>query len=222
MIMISKMAFSSALLASSLWFTLLQLRSFGQIFVGIADNSVIPLPGSMDVFTIWLAASRPGLWPYYAFMATVGAVLGGYLTYLLARKGGKEALESRLPKWQARRLCRAFERWGMGAVAIPALLPPPFPIVPSLIVAGAFQLPPRKFLTALVIGRSIRFTIIAGLGARYGTAIVNFFARYYEPTLIVLIGLAVVASSFAVFQYHLRGGFSRFAKQPRRRPRRAA
>jgi membrane protein YqaA with SNARE-associated domain len=220
--MISKLVFAFTLLANSLWLTLLQLRSFGQIFVGIADNSVIPLPGSMDVFTIWLAASRPKLWFYYALMATVGAVLGGYLTYLLARKGGKEALEARLPKWQAAKLCRAFERWGIGAVTIPALLPPPFPIVPSLIVAGALQLPPKKFLTALVIGRAIRFTIIAGLGAMYGGAIVNFFAGYYKPTLIILIGLAVLAGAFAAVQYYRRRGLSRPAKRAVRRRTRAA
>jgi membrane protein YqaA with SNARE-associated domain len=192
---------------ASLWYALLQLRSFGQILVGIADNSVIPLPGSMDVFTIWLAASRPRLWPYYAFMATVGAVFGGYLTYALARKGGKEAIEARLRKRQAARLYRAFERWGMGAVAIPALLPPPFPIVPSLLVAGALQFPPKKFVTALVIGRSIRFIIIAGLGAFYGTSIVGFFAQYYRPTLIVLISLAVLAGAFAIYQYYRARGY---------------
>ncbi|HEX8815656.1 MAG TPA: VTT domain-containing protein [Terriglobales bacterium] len=186
----------------SLWYSLLQLRSFSQILIGIADNSVIPLPGSMDVFTIWLAATRPQLWPYYALMATAGAVLGGYLTYLLARKGGKEAIEARLSKRRSAKLYRAFERWGMGAVAIPAILPPPFPMVPSLLVAGALQLPPKKFLAALAVGRAIRFTIIAGLGAIYGTAIVNFFARYYKPTLIILIALAVLAGSFAIFQYY--------------------
>src|SRR5580700_6766408 len=127
--------------ASGLWLWLLRLRSAGQIIVGVADNSIIPLPGSMDVFTIWLAASQPRWWFYYAIMATLGALIGGYLTYFLARKGGKEALERKLRKKQADRVCRQFERWGLGAVAIPALLPPPFPIVPSLIAAGALQFP---------------------------------------------------------------------------------
>jgi membrane protein YqaA with SNARE-associated domain len=187
---------------ASIWAWLLHLRGLGQIMVGIADNSVIPLPGSTDVFTIWLAASRRELWFYYAIMATVGSVVGGYLTYFLARRGGKEALERKLRKKRAQRLYRQFERWGIGAVAIPALLPPPFPIVPSLIAAGALQLPPKKFLGALGVGRGIRFTIIAGLGAIYGDAIVNFFARYYKPTLLSLIGLAVLGSIAAVIGYY--------------------
>ena len=138
----------------------------GLILLGIADNSVIPLTGSMDVLTIWLAANHREPWPYYAFMATVGAVLGGYITYRLAHKGGKETLERKLSKRTAAKVHERFERWGFYAIAVPAILPPPFPIVPFLLAAGAMQYPPRKFLTALTMGRAIRFTILASLGAR--------------------------------------------------------
>jgi membrane protein DedA with SNARE-associated domain len=215
------MHFALRCFASSLWMWILHLRSFGQIIVGIADNSIIPLPGSMDVFTIWLAATEPKYWFYYAIMATVGALVGGYLTYLLARKGGKEALEKRLRKRQAEKIYRQFERWGMGAVAIPALLPPPFPIVPSLLAAGALQLPPKKFLGALALGRGIRFTIIAGLGSIYGDAISNFFARYYTPTLLILIALAVLASIFAFVEYLRRRKPARRSSAVKRRERAA-
>jgi len=192
------------LAALSLRLRLLHLRSLGQIVVGIADNSIVPLPGSMDVFTIWLAASRPRLWFYYAIMGTVGSLIGGYFTYLLARAGGKQALERRLRKKQAQRVYRQFDRWGAGAVAIPALLPPPFPIVPSLLAAGALQFPPRRFLGALALGRGIRFIVVAGLGAFYGSAIVGFFSQYYKPALLILIGLAVLASLAGLVEYSRR------------------
>jgi len=68
------------------------------VLLGVADNSIIPLTGSMDVLTIWLAARHHEPWPYYAFMATLGAVIGGYITYALARKGGKETMERKLSK----------------------------------------------------------------------------------------------------------------------------
>src|SRR6476661_8433572 len=69
------------------------LGGLGFIPLGLIDSSVIPLPGSMDVLTIVLAARKPDLWLYYAVMATIGSVIGGYVTYRLARKGGKETLE---------------------------------------------------------------------------------------------------------------------------------
>src|ERR1019366_10116439 len=102
---------------------------------------------------------HPNLWVYYAIMATAGALVGGYLTYRMARKGGKETLEKRFSKKKVNKIYSIFERWGFASVAISALLPPPFPIVPMLLAAGAMQYPTRKFLTALAVGRGIRFTI---------------------------------------------------------------
>jgi membrane protein YqaA with SNARE-associated domain len=159
------------------------------------------LTGSADVLTIWLAARRPDLWPYYALMATIGAVGGGFITYSLARKGGKETLERKMSKQRAAKVCQRFERWGFGAVAIPAVLPPPFPIVPFLLAAGALQYSRKKFLGALVLGRSARYTIIAGLGALYGNSITAFFSQYYKAALGILIGLSLVGAAGAVWQY---------------------
>jgi len=195
------MAFVAPILALSLWHGLRRLRSVGLVIVGVADSSLIPMPGSTDVLTIWLAATGREYWPFYAAMATLGAVLGGYLTYDLARRGGKEALERRKARKRAEKLYRSFERWGFGAVAVPAMLPPPFPIVPFLLAAGALQYPRKKFLSALALGRGIRFTIIAALGAHYGDTIAGFFAKYYTPALIVLIALAVAAAALALIEY---------------------
>ncbi len=153
-----------SLLAISTWVRLRRLGGWGLVLLGVADNSVIPLTGSMDVLTIWLAARHREPWPYYALMATIGAVLGGYITYSLARKGGKQAMEHRLSKRRAAKVYKRFERWGFGAIAIPALLPPPFPFVPFLLAAGAMQYSRVKFLGALVLGRGVRYSIAAYLG----------------------------------------------------------
>ena len=189
------------LLAVSTWVRLRRLGGVGLVVLGIADNSVIPLTGSMDVLTIWLAARHREPWPYYALMATVGAVLGGYITYSLARKGGKQAMERRLSKRKAAKVYQRFERWGFGAIAIPAVLPPPFPFVPFLLAAGAMQYSRLKFLGALVLGRGVRYSIAAYLGVVYGTHILRFFSRYNKEALAVLIGLAVVGGILTLIQY---------------------
>lgn len=186
------------------WHWMFRFRSAGLIAVGIADNSVIPMPGSLDVFTIWLAASQPHYWPFYAAMATAGALIGGYITYAIARKGGKEALESKLSKKRVSQLYRRFERWGFWGVVLPAILPPPFPIVPFLLAAGALQYPPKRFIGSLALGRAIRFSILAGLGAMYGTVITNFFSKYYKPALIFLVSLSVIAGILALIGYYRR------------------
>jgi membrane protein YqaA with SNARE-associated domain len=190
-----------SLLAVSTWVRLRRLGGPGLVLLGIADNSVIPLTGSMDVLTIYLAARHREPWPYYALMATIGAVIGGYITYSLARKGGKQALERRLSKRKAAKVYKRFERWGFSAIAVPALLPPPFPFVPFLLAAGALQYSQKKFLSALLVGRGIRYSIAAYLGALYGTHILRFFSRYYKPTLAILIGLAVIGGILSLVQY---------------------
>ena len=112
------------LLAVSTWVRLRRLGGWGLVLLGLADNSVVPLTGSVDVLTIWLSARHREPWPYYALMATVGAVVGGYITYSLARKGGKNAMERKLSKRSAEKITQRFERWGFGAIAVPAMLPP--------------------------------------------------------------------------------------------------
>jgi membrane protein YqaA with SNARE-associated domain len=188
-------------LAVTAWQHLRRMGGPGLVILGVADNSVVPLTGSMDVLTIWLAARHLHPWPYYAAMATIGAVIGGYITYALARKGGKETMERKLSKKRAKQFSGAFERWGFGAVAIPALLPPPFPFVPFLIVAGAMQYPRQKFLGALTLGRGVRYSIAAFLGFHYGRHILRFFSHYYKPALAILIGLAVIGTVLSIVQY---------------------
>jgi membrane protein YqaA with SNARE-associated domain len=189
------------LLIISILRQLRRLGGVGLVLLGVADNSVIPLTGSMDVLTIYLAARHRQTWLYYGLMATLGAVIGGYITYALARKGGKQAMERKLSKRRAAKVYATFERWGFWAVAVPALLPPPFPFVPFLIAAGALQYSREKFLGALTLGRLVRYSIVAGLGALYGTHIVRFFSRYYKPALTILIGLAVLGGVLTLIQY---------------------
>jgi membrane protein YqaA with SNARE-associated domain len=188
-------------IAFSVWQHLRRMGGPGLVVLGLVDNSVIPITGSMDVLCIWLAARHREPWPYYTFMATLGALLGGYITYALARKGGEETLERKLSKKREDQVRQKFDRWGFFAVAVPALLPPPFPIVPFLIAAGALQYPPKRFLGALALGRGVRYTIEAFLGFHYGRHILRFFSKYYAPALAILIGLAVLGSILTLIEY---------------------
>jgi membrane protein YqaA with SNARE-associated domain len=183
------------------WRQLRHMGGPGLVILGLVDNSVVPVTGSMDVLTIWLAARHSEPWPYYAAMATLGALIGGYITYALAHKGGKEAMEHRLSKKKADQISGRFERWGFFAVALPALLPPPFPFVPFLIVAGALQYPRKRFLGALALGRGVRYVVEAFLGFHYGRHILSFFREYYKPALGILIGLAVLGAVLTLIEY---------------------
>lgn len=173
------------------------LGGLGFIPLGLVDASIIPIPGSMDVLTIILCARRSDLWIYYAIMATIGSVLGGLATYRLARRGGKAMLAHRFSAPTLKRVYAIFERWGFGAIALPALLPPPVPMVPFVLTAGALQYSVQKFLTALTLGRTARFTLLAFLSARYGRPMLTYISRNGHPVLMTVIG--VIAAAVAVF-----------------------
>ena len=179
----------------SVWTWIQGLGGLGLILLGLADNTpfVSAPPGSEDVFLILLSAHHPQWWVYYAFMATVGEVLGGYLGYRLAAKGGRETFEKKVGKPRAEKIYERFEKRGFLTMFTGSILPPPFPFSPMVMVAGVMQYPRKKFLSALFTGRTTRFLIEAFLGRVYGQQMIAFFSRHYRPLCYVLIAVLVTA-----------------------------
>jgi membrane protein YqaA with SNARE-associated domain len=171
---------------------LVHLGALGFLPLGLLDSSIIPLPGSMDVLTILLAARDAELWPYYAVMATIGSVLGGFVTYRLAHKGGEKAMEKRLSPKTVKKVTKIFEERGFAAIAIPALLPPPTPLVPFLLAAGAMQYSVKKFLLAMTTGRIVRYMILAYLAARYGRKMLPMLAAH--PLVLGGVGAVMMGT----------------------------
>ena len=136
----------------------------------------------------WNGAAMPVV---YAVMATLGSMLGGFVTYRLARQGGEKSLEKRLSAKSMKRVIKLFERWGFAAIAIPALLPPPMPLVPFLLAAGAMQYSVKKFLAAMALGRIVRYMILAYLAARFGRKMLPFLLQHGHPMLAAVVGLVV-------------------------------
>lgn len=195
---------ATTVVGGAVWKWILRLGAPGLIVIGLIDNSVIPIPGGMDIFVILLTAHHRTWWAVYALTATASAVLGGYVTYRLAKKGGKESLEKKIGESRAQKVYRRFAERGFSTVMVGAMIPPPFPMVPVLMAAGVLQYSPRKFLTALGIGRGLRFLAVAFLGRVYGTAIVGWFGRYYRPFLYALIAAGVAGGlvAFAYFKWY--------------------
>ena len=192
-------ALISAFIEGALKHWIFRLGGIGLILVALVDNSFIPLPGGLDVFTILLASGRHVLWPYYAFMAIVGSIIGAYLTYRIGVKGGREVLEKKIGKKRAEKVYKKVEDAVFTSVFISVLIPPPFPAVPVMIAAGALEVPRKKFLSAVAVGRAIRYTIDALLGVYYGHAIIGFFRQYYKPALYSCIALGVLGGLGLLF-----------------------
>ena len=194
---------SLILLSESAWKWIHRLGGPGLILLGLADSApfISAPPGSEDIFVIVLAGRHHESWAYYAFMATVGEVLGGYLAYRLAEKGGQQTLERKLAKPRAERIYKRFEKHGFMTVFTGAILPPPFPFSYVPMAAGVMQYPGKNFLTALTEGRAARFFAVAYLGRTYGRQMISFFSRHYRQSLDALIALAVLAGIGALVYF---------------------
>lgn len=208
---------------SGIWKWLHRLGGPGLILVALVDNSVVPIPGGLDVFTVLLSSHQRNWWFYYAAMSSAGAVVGGYITYRLAEKGGEETLERKIGKKKAQEVYQKFEGQGGFWIFFGSILPPPFPMVAVLMAAGVLEYPKKKFLATLALGRSLRYFALAWVGHRYGTAILHWFTRYHQPLLYALIAGAVLgglgtAVYFAWIRPRLRARHSKNEKQKNQEP----
>ena len=204
LLMNGEWTFAAAPVGQQIWHWIVRLGAIGFIPLGLVDASVVPVPGSMDVLLIVLSARQKDLWSYYALAATLGAVIGGYVTYRLARQGGKEAFEKKVKPDMLKRVQGWFARSGFAAVAVPALLPPPIPMVPFLMAAGAAQYPRKKFLLALTVGRLTRYLILGFLAARFGRKIGSWLSELGHPLPITLMVVAMVATGLWFFLRYRR------------------
>lgn len=189
------------LIAGTVWTMLRHLGPIGEILLGIADASVIPTPGSLDILIILLVGSEPQHWWVYVIAATIGSALGAWITFRIGEKTGKEGLEKRIPQKKLKKVYRWSEKYGVGAVAIPALLPPPFPLSPFLLAAGAMKVPKAKFLSAYSAGRVVRYSIVAWLGRMYGKSLISGVQHYSKPIIWGLVGLTVLGGIAATIYF---------------------
>ena len=171
------------------------LTPVGVVFMGVLDASLIFfLPLGIDFVVILMSARKPGLFWLYALLATIGSVAGAAGTYWIGKKVGERGL-ARLVN--PRRLSRVKARVDRGApvVAALALIPPPFPFTPFVLMSGALGMNPWAFFSGLAAVRAFRFGVEAALASRFGTQIIHWMKTpSFEAFVGVFIGLAVIGT----------------------------
>jgi len=194
---------------SSLQGLLEWLKAFGPLGlfgISLVDSAGIPLPGGPDAVMIWLSANTPALMPLYALAATAGSAIGCTLLYLVARRAGVSALKRVTPE-KRDRIENLLGRYDLIAVMVPAVLPPPFPFKPFVLCAGVLRLKTWRFITAIFIGRSVRFLIEGWLAIRFGEGAGRIIGQHGWKVLVAVAVLA--ASGFTVSYFRVRSRRSR-------------
>jgi membrane protein YqaA with SNARE-associated domain len=175
-----------------------ELGGLGLFIVAALDSSFLSFPQVNDLLVIFLSTRTPALMPYYAAMTTAGSLLGCFLLYYFAWKGGEVFLRKRFSTARVERGLALYQRHGLLAVVVPSLLPPPTPFKLFVLLAGAAKVSPWKFGTAVAIGRGIRYFGQGYLAVMYGEAAIALVQTHGR---LVGIGLAAAALTIGVTYY---------------------
>lgn len=165
----------------------------GLFIVAALDSSFLSFPQVNDLLVIYLSTKHPALMPYYAGMSTLGSLLGCFALFLVARKGGEVFLRKRFSARLVDRAVGLYQRFGLLAVMVPALLPPPTPFKLFVLLAGAADVSPWRFLAAIAVGRGVRYFGEGWLAVRYGDHAVDLLRENGTIAGLVLAGAALLA-----------------------------
>jgi membrane protein DedA with SNARE-associated domain len=168
----------------------------GLMLLAIVDSSFLSVPEGNDLLIVVLSAGKSwGTMTYYVAMTTIGSVLGCILLYSVGRKGGSPLLKRRFSPGKIERAEKLFDRYGIMTVLIPSILPPPLPFKIFVLSAGVFRMNIFSFLTAIVIGRAIRYAIWGVLAVLYGNPVKRFMQQNLRDVGIALIAAFILVSA---------------------------
>ncbi len=162
----------------------------GLVLVAFLDSSFLSLPEVTDILIVVLVIKQPELWISHALFATLGSVAGCYALYFLGRKGGDRVLRKRFKAKNVERGLEIFRRYGLLAVVVPSILPPPMPFKIFVLLAGVAHVRPVTFLIAATIGRGFRYGSEALLAYWYGEQ-ASRFIRHNLPLISLWLGAAI-------------------------------
>jgi membrane protein YqaA with SNARE-associated domain len=163
----------------------------GLLPISAVDSSFVPLPipGITDILLIAFAAAHSNVFLLVA-LSTIGSALGGLFSHAVGHAGGLAFLQKHVPRAILTRVTNWMEHHAILSVSLPALLPPPMPLSPFVLVAGAVHMSRKKFMWAFTISRFLRHSIAVWIGVRYGRAFLHLWSHFstkWATTILVTL-----------------------------------
>jgi uncharacterized membrane protein YdjX (TVP38/TMEM64 family) len=84
-----------------------------------------------------------------------------------------------------------FRKYGLLAIIVPSLLPPPMPFKLFVFLAGVVDLRPATFVVAVVLGRGFRYATAAWLARTYGDEAFAFIRENLPAVSMAVAGVLV-------------------------------
>ena len=169
----------------------LALGAPGLFIVAFLDSSLLSLPEIADLLIVWMVIQHKSRLILYASSATIGSIAGCLVLYYLGRKGGEAVIRKRFHSASVDKTLATFQRYGVMAVLIPSILPPPAPFKIFVVLAGIAGVGVTEFSTAIAIGRGLRYFGEGLLAIRYGDRALGFIQDNGRTVSLTIVGLLV-------------------------------
>jgi membrane protein YqaA with SNARE-associated domain len=174
------------------------------VVIGALDSSLLSLPEINDYLVVARCYSDPKAVFYFPLFAAAGSVIGCVLLYTIVRRGGQALMRRRFKAEHIARVERAYARFGVLALAVPALLPPPMPFKIFVATAGLLEYPRWKFMTTIMIARTLRYVVGGTLAVFYGERVIDFMRHNGSLIVSVAAGLLIAGAAVYVFAKHIK------------------
>ncbi len=159
--------------------------------LSFAESSFFPVPP--DVMLAPMSLAKPNKAWYYATLTTVTSVLGGILGYFIGVFAFDliEPILHNYGYYDRYELAKNwFETWGFWAIFVAGFSPIPYKVftIASGVVGMAFL----PFVLASLVGRGLRFFMVAGLMAWGGEPMEKKLHKYMDIIGWLTVGLIVI------------------------------
>jgi membrane protein DedA with SNARE-associated domain len=168
---------------------IMSLGGLGVLLLALGDSSFVSVPEGNDFLIVLLSAG--GSWghmTYFVGLTIIGSVIGCQALYMLGKKGGNPILRRRFDQVRIDHAENLYKKYGMFSILIPSIIPPPMPFKLFVLSAGVFRMNQASFMTAVIIGRTLRYSAWGILAVIYGDSIKNFVQNNLKMVGSVLLG----------------------------------
>jgi membrane protein YqaA with SNARE-associated domain len=173
------------------------LTWWGAFMIAALDATMLFfLPFGVDAVVVYLSARNEQLFWLYPLLATAGSTVGAATTYWIGKKIGDVGLDRYVSERRLNRIRQRVRDSGAVALAVPALLPPPFPLTPFILTCGALNVNPWRFFGIFSAVRLLRFGAAAGLAVVYGRGILRVLeSDAFQFVVAIFIAIAVIGTA---------------------------
>ncbi len=155
--------------------------------LAFAESSFFPIPPDVLLIAMCVADPQNSLW--YAFLCSVGSVMGGAFGFAMGSWGGRPVIKKFLSESKRLTAEHLYNKYDYWAIAIAGFTPIPYKVF--TITAGAFKMRFRNFFIASALSRPARFFLVGILLKVWGQEIQTWIENYFNLASLIFIVLLV-------------------------------